>query len=339
MQRFTLQLRSRLSRIFLCLLAGSLPCFLPVYAQSEVVKNSVPKRVIALGGDITEIVFSLGASQRLVGVDSTSTYPLQAKDKPVLGYLRALNAEGILAQNPDLILASADAGPPFVFKRLEEAGVPVIRMPSIKASHEDVTDLVSQKIMMVAGALHLKNKGQIMAAKFKKAMQESKKRVRDRLQASMKKKQGRQGHPRLLFVLSLRDGAPMAAGRKTAADVIITLAGGKNVFNQYEGYKLLSLEAAVATHPDAIAMMEHTLTQAGGVDAVAQLPAIAATPAGKNKHIVTMEGNELLSFGPRLPEALDHFSAMIFGDNRAQENSQKEKTALPLERREHDNSQ
>ncbi len=83
-------------------------------------------RIAALGGAVTEILYRLGAGGRIVAVDTTSLYPPEAlREKPNVGYLRALSAEGVLAQQPDLIIAAEGAGPPAVLTQLREAGLRV----------------------------------------------------------------------------------------------------------------------------------------------------------------------------------------------------------------------
>ncbi|WP_043353303.1 ABC transporter substrate-binding protein, partial [Methylobacterium sp. B1] len=83
-------------------------------------------RIAALGGAVTEILYRLGAGGRIVAVDTTSLYPPEAlREKPNVGYLRALSAEGLLAQQPDLIIATEGAGPPAVLAQLREAGLRV----------------------------------------------------------------------------------------------------------------------------------------------------------------------------------------------------------------------
>ena len=44
-----------------------------------------PQRIVSAGGDLTEIIFALGASDRLVGVDSTSNYPEAATKMDQIG--------------------------------------------------------------------------------------------------------------------------------------------------------------------------------------------------------------------------------------------------------------
>ncbi|PTT76963.1 hemin ABC transporter substrate-binding protein, partial [Pelomonas sp. HMWF004] len=82
-------------------------------------------RVVSVGGAVTETVFLLSAQSQLVGVDTTSLFPVDATRLPQVGYARALAAEGVLALAPQLLLASGEAGPPHVLAQLRRAGVRV----------------------------------------------------------------------------------------------------------------------------------------------------------------------------------------------------------------------
>ncbi len=53
-------------------------------------------RIVSIGGDVTEILYALGMDKRIVGIDTTSTYPLRATaEKASVGYMRQLSAEGV----------------------------------------------------------------------------------------------------------------------------------------------------------------------------------------------------------------------------------------------------
>ena len=71
--------------------------------------------------------------------------------------------------------------------------------------------------------------------------------------------------PKVLFLMSATDGSPMAAGTDTAADSIINLAKGKNIFGDQSGYRAYSFEALAAAEPDVIMMMEHSLASLGAL--------------------------------------------------------------------------
>lgn len=85
---------------------------------------------MALGGDVTEIVYALDAQSSLVARDSTSQWPEAATALPDVGYLRQLNAEGILATRPTLVLASAQAQPSLALKQVEQSHVRVVTIPA-----------------------------------------------------------------------------------------------------------------------------------------------------------------------------------------------------------------
>jgi iron complex transport system substrate-binding protein len=93
--------------------AAALFCWCLI-ASGPLAAQQTPKRIVALGGEITEIVYQLGAAERLVGRDTTSTYPAEANELPDVGYFRQLGAEGVLSLQPDLVLATESAGPPEV---------------------------------------------------------------------------------------------------------------------------------------------------------------------------------------------------------------------------------
>lgn len=248
-----------------------------------------PDRVISVGGGLTEIVYALGAQERLVAVDITSRYPPQTAKVPKVGYMRMLSAEPILALKPDLILAVEDAGPPSTFDKLRAAGVKVVTVPN-----EPTPQGVLHKVEVVAHALGMIDRGN-----------ELKERLKSEFAAISSVIDQVHDHPRVLFILSIGNGsAPLAAGRNTSAAGIIALAGGRNAIDDFEGFKPLSPEAAVKAAPDVVLVSHRTLALLGGEDKLLARPELAATPAGRNSRLVAMDGLLLLGFGPRTPEAI-----------------------------------
>ena len=96
-------------------------------ARNRDVTIADPARIVSIGGAITEILYALGFEDRLAGVDSTSLYPAAAlRDKPNVGYMRQLSAEGVLGLNPSLVLAAQGAGPKETMDVLEAAKAPLV---------------------------------------------------------------------------------------------------------------------------------------------------------------------------------------------------------------------
>ncbi|HEX2115705.1 MAG TPA: ABC transporter substrate-binding protein [Alphaproteobacteria bacterium] len=273
----------RLLLLVAALAAGGLPA-----ARAE-------ERIVSAAGAITEIVHALGAGDRLVAVDTTSVYPPAVQALPKVGYMRALSAEGVLSARPTLVLLSSDAGPPQVLDQLRAAGV---KLAVIEDSHDAAG--VPPKIRAVAAALGMTEGGEALArsvADTFTAIEQAIAKVPQR--------------PRVLFVLSTGRGAPMAAGQNTAADAMIRLAGGDNAVRGYTGYKPLSSEAAAAAAPEIVLAMQQTVDQAGGADAFMAQLKLGATPAGRARRLVALDGSYLLGFGPRAPMAVADLARAI----------------------------
>lgn len=245
------------------------------------------RRVVAAGGVITEIAYALGRENWLVGIDSTSLHPVDAlKNKPNIGYVRALSAEGLLSLKPDHMIAIEGAGPPDVLKLIAEAKVPITFIP------EDLTEEgVLRRILKVGEVLEAVSKAQALAE-----------RVKGGFASLAQERNAMTRTPRALFVLSLQNGRVMVGGRNTSADAMIRLAGAENAASMVEGFKPLSDEGIIAAAPDVVIMMKRGDHAVPAAEVFAHT-AFQLVPAAKNRALVTMDGLYLLGFGPRTPDA------------------------------------
>jgi iron complex transport system substrate-binding protein len=244
-------------------------------------------RIISIGGAVTEILYALKLDQRIAAVDTTSLFPPQAlKTKPNVGYLRQLSPEGVLGLNPSLVLAAEGAGPKEAVAVLETASVPYVRVPD-----HFTGEGIIEKIRLIAAATGVEKRGECLAAG-----------VRVDLDALAKVRAAIKEPKRVLFILSLANGRAMVAGRGTAADGIIRLAGAQNAISEFEGYKPINEEAIVAAKPQAILAMEREGYRLKA-DEVLGWAGFNLTPAAAGKAFVSMEGQYLLGFGPRTARA------------------------------------
>jgi iron complex transport system substrate-binding protein len=244
--------------------------------------------VVSIGGDVTEMVYALGAGDRVIAVDITSREPKVARDLPQVGYMRQLSAEPILSLSPKLILAIADSGPPPVLDQLKAAGACLALVPDGNS-----TDAVIKKVEAVAAALGRDAEGAALKEKLAADF--------GALQSTVA---GFEEQPNVLFLFSVGEGAPMVGGRETSADAIIRLSGGRNAIQDFTDFMPVSSEGLIAAQPDVLLVTELTLDKLGGIEGLLARADVAQTPAGKNKRIVSMESLLLLGFGPRTPQAI-----------------------------------
>jgi ABC-type hemin transport system, periplasmic component len=254
------------------------------------------KRIVSIGGSVTEILYALGEQDRIVARDSTSLYPQDAAAKPDVGYIRQLSAEGIISQNPDLILTESGAGPSDTIAILEAGSVPLVSIPT-----PPTTESVVTRIRAIGEAIGKADNAEKLATEVEARMANVAKEI-EAIPGERK---------RVLFALSLANGRVMAAGQHTAADAMIRLAGGVNAIQGLEGYKPLTDEAIIEAAPEAIVVMSNPGRHITAEEAFA-VPSLKSTPAGQSGTLIAMDGTYLLGLGPRTPEAARELAAKLY---------------------------
>lgn len=286
---------TRLTRRTLLAQASAL-CALPAFGQPQ-------QRLLSIGGSVTEIVHALGAGDRLVARDTTSTYPPEVTDLPDVGYARALSPEGVLSVAPDHILAIEGAGPPETINVLMASGLPFTTVPEASDGPG-----ILEKIEVVGQALGLPDRAATLIAETRAALDAT-----ARMTAQIAPGESR----RVLFILSLQGGRILAGGTGTQAASIIEMAGAVNAVDGFEGYKQLTDEAVSRAAPDVILMMDRGGDHAIEDEVLLSMPAIRTTPAAETGAVVRMQGLYLLGFGPRTAQAARDLHSAIYATTQA----------------------
>ncbi|HSI39239.1 MAG TPA: ABC transporter substrate-binding protein [Xanthobacteraceae bacterium] len=290
--------RGRRAVLLACalLLAGPAAARTVTDARGRTVEIADTGRVVAIGGAVTEILYALGLADRIIAVDTTSLYPASAlKDKPNVGYMRAISPEGVLALGPTLVVAAEGSGPPDAIKVLGSASVPFLVIPE---AHD--AEGVVARIRLIAEAMDVRPAGESLAAA-----------VADDF-AALAALRARITTPRTAtFVLSAQGAAPVVGGSGSGADAILQLAGIRNAMSALKGYKPAVDEAMLAAEPEAIIVMRNG---AGGLsdEALLALPAFAGTPAARAGRVIGIDGAYALGFGPRTPQAARDLAAALY---------------------------
>ncbi|MFB9076119.1 hemin ABC transporter substrate-binding protein [Flavobacterium procerum] len=249
---------------------------------------SQPKRIITLGGAITETVADLGFEKQIVAVDVTSEHSDNIKKLPKVSKNRSVSAEGLMAFRPDLIIAPYGDVPYGVIQSLKGAG---IRFVAVKQEYSVKGAL--QFIREIGIALGEKDKGNELAL-------ETSKRIDKALQTvKLNKKK-----PKVLFIYARGTGTMTVAGKGSNMDAMIALAGGRNAIQEFNRYKTYSTEALVSANPDVLFLFDFGIESLGGSNGLLGMPGVAYTNAGKNKRIAAMNGPLMINFSTRLDQAI-----------------------------------
>ncbi|WP_323995566.1 cobalamin-binding protein [Aeromonas hydrophila] len=92
--------------------------------MSPTLLAGTPTRIVSLTPHLTELLFAIGAGDRIVATDDASDYPPEVKRLPQVANYRSINLEALLAQKPDLIVAWRSAQSRMLAP-VEQLGIPV----------------------------------------------------------------------------------------------------------------------------------------------------------------------------------------------------------------------
>lgn len=246
-------------------------------------------RIVSLGGAITEIIYELNLQKYLVGVDATSNYPTETNRYPRVGYARTLSVEGVLSLNPTHILATEDVGPPAFIRSMKSNKKINFEILDSEYSFNGLIKRI-QRIAALGAAEPDKEK---LIRKLNQSWKEAylDHRIVDQ-------------QPKVLFLLSHQASRILVSGRDTGAAAMIHYAGGLNAMSSYVGYKPLNIEALIQANPDVILMTNQTVSLLGGIQGLLKNRSLDSVAAIRNHRLISIDANQLLGFGPRMPQTV-----------------------------------
>ena len=257
---------------------------------NEVVVEDI-SRIVALNGDITEVVFALGLGDNVVAVDTSATYPAETAELPKIGYQRRLSAEGVLSMAPTLVIGNENAGPPEVLEQIRSTGTPVVILESVTT-----LDGAARKIRGVAQALGVSDKGEELVTQLKSEVDEVKS-LADQAQE----------RPTAVFLYMRGLDALFLIGEDHLSHELFEASGavsGGSAAGVTDAYIPLTAESLASADPDCIVVLAAGLQSVGGREGLLRLPGVEQTAAAQEGCILDFDDQYFGGGGPRMGQVL-----------------------------------
>ena len=246
---------------------------------------TTPQRIISLTPHLTELLYDIGAGDRIVATDDASDFPPEVAPLPRVANYRSINLEALLAQNPDLVVAWRSAQSRMLAP-VEKLGIPVF--------YSEPTDFASL-------ADEMRSLGRLLGT-LQKADQQA-----DAYLARLDALTQRYGKPKPVSVFYQLWYPPLTSvNDSTWPGRAIKLCGGRNIMaDANTPYPQVGLEQVIKANPGLIL--------AGSRD-----PAVLAhwrqwsmLDAVKQQRLVLINPDELHRFTPRALNAVEQLCEAI----------------------------
>lgn len=250
-----------------------------------------PRRIVSLSPAVTEILFAVGAGDRVVGVTEYCNYPPETAGITKVGGFSGItvNLEQIAALRPDLVILSA-----FMHERL----FPLLGRLSIPnfavepRSFEEVYRTIETLGLLTGRGEAARNVTAEMRAKIARA----------------EERRGNRERPGVFWELS--DEPLMTAGGGTFISEAIHLGGGRNIFADLSiEWPTVSIEQVLLRQPAWII----TGDDHGSINPtqLARRPGWQGISAVREGRVATVSADALYRYGPRLADAVLEISAIL----------------------------
>ncbi|MFI3257431.1 MAG: cobalamin-binding protein [Spirochaetales bacterium] len=257
--------------------------------------TSLPQRIVSLSPAATEIIFALGAGEKLVARTDFCNYPQEAQNIPSVGGFdgKSFSVESIIAQNPDFVYASKNMHD-YLKTPLESYGIQIYlsdaqSFDAIFAEITDISHIIGKEENGIALITDMQNTLDIIKSKI--SIYE----------------------PKTLY-WEIWNSPYMSIGASSYLQEVIEYAGAKNIFSDIEqAYPVVSEEAIIAGNPDIIIIPDDAPTSVEDIMARTGWHYIQAV---QNADIYFFDADIISRPGPRLPLAVKLLAEKLFPDER-----------------------
>lgn len=252
--------------------------------------TSPVRRVVSLAPNLTEIVFALGAGDRLVGVTRYCDRPPAARKIRSIGGFVDPHLETIVGLRPDLVLATKNSGALAAVRRLEQLGLRVYW------ARIQTLDEILRTMTHVGALLGLSTRADEL--------------VRSLRRESAQLRAKRQGRPRRRVLLIVGHNPLIAAGRGSYGGQLLALLNLANAVGKSAvAYPTLGPEAVVALDPDVI--IDAVVGHEKGPSLTARWKRFASLRAVRTSQLLRPPDDFLLRPGPRVVAAMRWLARVV----------------------------
>jgi len=260
-------------------------------------QDAVPRRIVSLVPATTEMLFSMGAGDRVAGVSNYDSFPPEVARLPKVGGLLDPDVERVISLKPDLVIVYDTQTD--LKRQLERAHLPIF--PYLHRGLPDITGT----LRTLGARVGAKAAADAVAA-----------RIEQQLDAIARRVAGRP-RPKTLLVFGREQGTLRhitASGGYGFLHDVLEVAGGADALADLHKQSVdMSTEMILIRAPEVILELHYGDAVKRELFDAERLVwnALASVPAVKNKRVYLLDGLEFVVPGPRIVLAAERFARTI----------------------------
>ncbi len=262
---------------------------------TAVLSRAAASRVVSIIPATTEMLFAMGAGDRLVAVGTYDRFPPEVERLPRVGALLDPNVERILSLRPDLVILYGTQTD--LRQQLDRAHVPYYSY-----LHRGLPD-ITQTIRSLGARVGVERAANTLADRIERQL------------ADIRAKAGTSARPKTLLVFGREPGTLRnidASGGVGFLHDMLETAGGANALEDVKQQSvMLSTELVLARAPDVIIELRYARGDTTTPTDLRAWDALPAVPAVRNHKVFMLQGEEFVVPGPRVVLATERLARTL----------------------------
>ena len=252
-------------------------------------------RIISIIPATTEMLFAMGAGDRVVAVGSYDRFPPEVGKLPRVGALLDPDIERIIALRPDLVIVYGTQAE--LRTQLDRA-----QIAYFPYTHRGVPD-ITETIRSLGARVGVAARANALADRIERQLAAIRSRVADR------------SRPKTLLVFSREPGSLRnidASGGVGFLHDMLEAAGGADVLGDVKRQAVnMTTEMVLARAPEVIIELRYARDDTTGESDLRQWNALGSVPAVRSHRVYMLRGEEFVVPGPRLVEATERMARTL----------------------------
>ena len=256
---------------------------------NEVTLDAEPERIVALQPSFVEVLFEIGAGEKVVAVDQNTDYPPEADGLTRLSGFDP-SVEAIVAEDPDLVLIQYDPGT--LTDALEGSGIPVVLLAS-----PETLDGVYDQIEAIGQISGRSDEATTLVSEMREEIADVVATIPEGAEAPT--------------VFHEVDNTLYSVGPGSFIHDIYVVLGATNIAEATgAAYPQLNNEAVIAANPAVIILADEEFGET--LETVAARPGWSAIAAVQSGRVHGVDPDLISRPGPRLPETVQQIADYLY---------------------------
>lgn len=266
-------------------------------AGKEISLEKNPEKIVVTQPSDAEILFEIGAGDKIIGRGDYVDYPEEVDSIKTVGSGENLNIEEVIALEPEVLIMGMMSQTEDQVKKLEDAGITVV------STDANSLEEIYKNIELLGQLTDKEDEAKALVEDMKSVFDEYKEKASENGETHS-----------VYYEISPLEFDLWTGGKNTFFDELGEIVGLENIFNDVDGWSVVSEEEVINRNPEFIITSSYPSGDIAPEDEIMSRENWKGIDAVANSKVFSVDNDEFTRPGPRLRNAVKVLFENVYGE-------------------------